>query len=334
MLPPLILGAVLTATLAPQEPDPPKPGAPPSPEPAAQPSATPVSDARQPPFELHVMTFNVRYGTARDGDDRWEARRTMVLDLLRDSAADVIGLQEALDFQMREIGDALPRYRVLGQGREGGRKGEYAPLLVDRERFDVVEHGDFWLCETPERVGAKGWDAALPRMCTWALLRPRAGGPRFGVFNTHFDHVGVRARTESARLIAARVAALAEVPRIVLGDRNSGEQSPPLQALRDAGLRDSWRAVHPQATEAGTFHAFRGDRTGPKIDYVLCCARWRVVDAAIVHVAREGRYPSDHFPVTAHLQLPAPPRGADATDAARDGGGEPGGGGGDKLRRR
>jgi endonuclease/exonuclease/phosphatase family metal-dependent hydrolase len=248
---------------------------------------------------LRVVSFNIRYGTANDGEDRWELRRELVIDTIRDLDADLLGLQEALDFQVHELHEAFPRYRVIGVGRGPDGTGERACLFVDVERFEVRESGDFWLSLTPDLVASKGWDAALPRICSWAVLRDRENGTEFVWMNTHFDHRGELSRERSAALVVNRLAERPDLPAIVTGDLNADEESAALVTLRGAGLRDTYRVLHPEATESGTFTGFRS-RAGPsKIDYVLCSDEWDVLEAGIDRRGLGGRLPSDHFPVMA-----------------------------------
>lgn len=255
------------------------------------------------PTELRAMSCNVRYGTADDGLDAWPLRRDALAAAIASAAPDVLGVQEALDFQVDFLEQRLPHHRRVGQGRDGGTRGEHAALFVDLRRFEIVDHGDFWLSATPDVVASVGWDAALTRSCTWARLRVRATGREFRVWNTHFDHHGEQARLESARLLAIRIAATPG-PHLVLGDLNCGETSAPLDALRAAGLRDTFRDLHPDATAVGTFHAFRGATDGAKIDYVLVDRRFATLAAELLTApAANGRWPSDHHFVTATLRM-------------------------------
>ena len=259
---------------------------------------------------LRITSFNIRYGTAADGDNLWDRRRDLVVTTIREQTADLVGLQEALDFQLDYLTEHLPGYLRLGIGRDAGGKGEHAAILVSKARFEVLRHGDFWLSPTPDVPASRGWDAALPRICTWAVLRDRTDGAVIAWLNTHFDHRGVQAREESGKQIARWLEDFAGLPTLVTGDLNSGETSPALNALRAAGLRDTFRVLHPDAERAGTFCAFRGTDSGAKIDYVFCDARWEVRAAEIDRREFEGRYPSDHFPVVAELVVrePSPPR--------------------------
>ncbi len=253
-------------------------------------------------IEFRVMSCNVRYGTADDGPDAWPLRCEALADAITATAPDVLGVQEALDFQVEFLARRLPHHRRVGQGRDGGALGEHAALFLDERLFELRDHGDFWWSETPDVVASVGWDAALTRICTWARLRVRATGRELHVWNTHFDHRGEQARLESARLIARRIAATAG-PHLVLGDLNCGETSAPLAALRAAGLRDTFRDRHPDTTVVGTFHAFRGTTTGDKIDYVLVDRGFETLAAELLTApAANGRWPSDHHFVTATLR--------------------------------
>ena len=172
---------------------------------------------------VEIMTFNIRYGTAKDGADHWIARRGIVTEVIRSRAPHIVGLQEALAFQLDQILDAMPHYRPFGKGRNGGHNGEHTSILVDTRRFTVEDHGDFWLSKTPEKVASRGWDAALPRIASWVILHDRRADRRFAMINTHFDHRGRKAREESAKLIVRRLKDFAHLPTLVTGDLNAGE---------------------------------------------------------------------------------------------------------------
>ncbi len=252
---------------------------------------------------LRVASFNIRYGTADDGGNRWERRGEIVIETIRGLDADLLGLQEALDFQVEELSQAFPRYHVLGLGREAGGRGEQTTLMLDAERFRVVRSDTFWLSETPAVVASKGWDAALPRICTWAVLFDSKSQREFLWMNSHFDHRGEVARAKSGALIHSKLAEFPGLPVVVTGDFNEGEDSPPLAALRGELLVDPFRVVQPGVAQVGTFNGFKGQRDGAKIDYVLCSSEWALHDASIHRREFGGRFPSDHFPVTATLGL-------------------------------
>jgi endonuclease/exonuclease/phosphatase family metal-dependent hydrolase len=128
------------------------------------------------------------------------------------------------------------------------------------------------------------------------------------VFNTHFDHQSQPSRVKSAELLARRIADRdPKDPVIVTGDLNAGEDNPAIRYLKgEVGespvtLVDTFRTLHADATEAGTFNGFHGLATGPRIDYIFTEPGTTVRTARILHDNRDGRYPSDHFPVTAEI---------------------------------
>ncbi len=278
-----------------------------------------ASAADQPPGEVRVMTFNIRYGTANDGENRWASRREWLVQTIKAFGPDLLGTQETLGFQRDYLAEQLPGYGVLGVGRDDGREqGEMMALYYKQERFQQLAAGHFWLSETPDKAGSKSWDSSLPRMVTWIKLQDlkQSAAPPIALFNTHFDHRGPQARLQSARLIREQIGSLGRgCAVIVTGDFNSGEGSEPYQALfgeRDgkaSPLIDCYRAAHAQrGPEEGTATGFRADSTrGPRIDWIACSRDWAVVSSAIDRTSKDGRTPSDHFPVTAILRRPGKP---------------------------
>lgn len=263
-----------------------------------------------PATPLAVMSFNIRYGTAEDGDDHWRNRADLVAETIRAAAPDVIGLQEALRFQLDELGAALPAYRELGVGRDDGREaGEYAAILYRAERLRPVAHGTFWLSDTPDVPGSTSWGNHITRICTWVRFEDLQSGHQFVMYNVHFDHESQPSRVESARLVLQRARAGPPLPAIVLGDFNAGEDNPARTLFLDTALApgqvhfvDTYRVMHQRSNGEGTFNGFRGEVTGERIDAILVTPSWRVRSADILHTERNGRYPSDHFPVTALLE--------------------------------
>jgi endonuclease/exonuclease/phosphatase family metal-dependent hydrolase len=259
----------------------------------------------QPREPLTVMTFNIRYGTAKDGENDWPSRRAMLFDVVREQDADVIGLQEALAYQIDEIVAAVPGYATVGVGRDdGGARGEFSALLFRRSRFRVAEAGTFWFSDTPAVPGSKSWGNTITRICTWARLIDR-DGRGFYVFNVHLDHQSQPSREGSTRLLRERVEARAVPadPVLVTGDFNVGEKNTALAALIGPFV-DTFRVVKPGETTVGTFTGFKfGATDGDKIDYILAQPQTEVLHAEIVRFSRNQRYPSDHFPVIARVRF-------------------------------
>ena len=261
---------------------------------------------------LRVMSFNIRYGTARDGNNRWENRRELVFDVLRDHVPDIVGLQEAFDWQLDELIATMPHFWFVGVGRDDGiRDGEFAAVLYRTDRLTVLDQGTFWFSDGPTEPGSTGWGNAIPRICTWARLEPKNGRQPFYVFNVHLDHASQRSRKRSVELLTARIHARAHGdPVIVTGDFNAGEKNrvirhfAPGQPGASLQLVDTFRALHPDERTVGTFNSFRGASHGKRIDYIFAPRNTQVVEAAIIRDNDGGRYPSDHYPVLATMELP------------------------------
>jgi endonuclease/exonuclease/phosphatase family metal-dependent hydrolase len=256
---------------------------------------------------LKVMTFNIRHGRALDGKNRWYRRRDMVFDVIRSRRPHVLGLQEVDPFQLDELLDTFGDYGVISHHRYGGIIGAYAPILFDADRLEAGQSGDFWLAPDPDGRRVRAWDAAVVRMCTWVVLRDRASGRRIAAFNSHFDQRGIEARRHSAELVADRLTAMRHLPRVFTVDLNANEESEPLTILTKIGMRDSFRVVRPDESPAFTYHRFRGPKSRGvlgKIDFILVDDPWTVLDAEIVRDGFDGRFPSDHYALTADLALP------------------------------
>ncbi len=273
--------------------------------------------------DLLVMTFNIRYGTAKDGENSWDRRKDCAVDVLRKHSPDVVGLQEALRSQIDDIRAALPEYAEIGVGRDDGKTGgEYSAILYKKDRLTVTDSGTFWLSDTPEACGSITWGNNCTRVCTWGRFVPKSPGKAFYMFNTHLDHISQYSRERSAILLATRIRDRAQQDPIVLtGDFNVGEDNLVVkyfkgeQELRIANdgrsrnpvpLIDTFRSLHPDASEVGTFHSFKGTRSNAKIDYIFVLPGTKVLQTEILYDNKDGRYPSDHYPVRTAICLPGP----------------------------
>lgn len=254
------------------------------------------------PMRLRVMTFNVRFDSPDDApDNTWTKRRPAALEIVRSCRPDVVGLQEAMAHQVEDVRAGLPEYAFFGRPRDLTPQGEYVPLLWLRERFDAEQSGVFWLSEDPELEASIGWDADNPRVATWAVLRDRTSKRAFLVVNTHLDRWGELARRSGAELIITRAAErFAGLPMIVTGDMNESYGDPAMNVFASALLRDSYADVSDDAPP--TIHHW-GERFSRKIDFVLVDPNWRSLSAKVVEDRPDGQWPSDHFPVTADLEL-------------------------------
>jgi endonuclease/exonuclease/phosphatase family metal-dependent hydrolase len=256
-----------------------------------------------PSVPLKVMTFNVRYASD-DGAERWAARRPVMVELLRRAAPDLIGTQELLQRQGDDLVRALPQYRWFGRDRRGGHGDEHMGILYRIDRLTLIRHGDFWLSDTPDRVGSQSWGTDLPRMANWAVFETRGDRPRRFLFiDTHLAHrdQDAEARNRAARLILSRLPALAQgLPVVLAGDMNARPDSAAYRTLAGA-MTDGWTSATHCTGPALTFHDFTGtpDR---RIDYLFL--RGFKADAIATDTYHRGRiYPSDHFPVRATLSF-------------------------------
>jgi len=282
---------------------------------------TDVSGAGADDLELRIMSFNIRYGSANDGDNHWKNRKDMVSDVIRNHPSDVVGLQEALRFQMDSIREDLPVYGEIGVAREdGNNEGEYSSVLYRTDRFGVGESGTFWFSDTPEIAGSNTWGNACVRICSWARLIETKTGKAFYIFNLHLDHVSQPSREKSAVLLAERIKNRRyKEPYVVTGDFNAGEDNPVIKYLKGdiavegpdgvkaktpVPMVDTFRVLHPDAKDVKTAHSFKGTRQGNKIDYVFVPPGTKVLEAQILYDNTGGRYPSDHYPVDALFRLP------------------------------
>jgi endonuclease/exonuclease/phosphatase family metal-dependent hydrolase/pectate lyase len=280
-------------------------------------SVASVGTAAEP---VRVMSFNIRYGTAKDGDNHWDKRKEFLAETVATFDPDLLGTQETLAFQRDFLAEKMKGFEHVAAGRDDGKEtGEMAALFFRRARFERTAEGHFWLSHTPDVPGSKGWDAALPRIATWVKLKDRKNPSEKPVLflNTHFDHMGKTARAESATLIRKRIAEIGDGCRwVVTGDFNAGEGSGPYQSLfgvageTPSPIVDTFRVAVPERGKAeGTFNGFKPASTGgERIDWIGCSRDWDVRLAAIDRMAKAGRTPSDHFPVTAVLRAAVPGR--------------------------
>ena len=252
--------------------------------------------------ELRVMSFNIRYGTADDGKDIWTNRRELVVKVIKAFAPDLMGTQETLPFQAEYINEQLSEYTYTGWSRDQSETGEQCGIFVRTGRFSIIESGQFWLSERPDEKFSKSWDSSLPRVVTWTRLKDKESEDREFLFaNTHFDHRGTEARKQSAILLRRRLSEMApKLPIIVAGDFNCDQESEPYrELLGEKVLADSFRVLHPtRGDNEGTFHGFSGTPGAERIDWILGTEQFKPIEAAIDRTHADGRYPSDHFPVS------------------------------------
>lgn len=261
------------------------------------------------PQPVNVMSFNIRYDNPEDSLDNWKYRKDRAANAIRFYDVDILGTQEVLHNQLVDLQQRLPEYDVIGVGREDGKeKGEYSALWYKKDRFTLLDSGYFWLSETPEVPGSKGWDGACERIASWAKLKDKTSGKEYFALNTHLDHVGVVARREGVTLILDKVNELSNgLPVIVTGDFNSEPESDVIKHVTDATnpehLTDS-RSVSPLVYgPAWSFHDFGKIPYArrPLIDYVFVRNGLEVLRYGVLAETENEAFLSDHAPVLVSL---------------------------------
>jgi len=259
-------------------------------------------------LELKVMTYNVRFDNPADGQHNWQYRREAAAALIRSQSVDLVGTQEVLKNQLDDFWQRLPEYSYLGVGREDGRTaGEFSAILYRKDRFQAIKSGNFWLSQTPEIAGSRGWDAACERIVTWGLFEEKASGFRLAFFNTHLDHVGVVARKESARLLLDRVQNLApDLPIILSGDFNAPPDSEPISLILASGfLADTRSRAASVSGPAWSFHGFGRvpEERRQLIDFIFVSRQFEVLEYRNIFDRVGETYYSDHNPILVRLKL-------------------------------
>jgi endonuclease/exonuclease/phosphatase family metal-dependent hydrolase len=267
-------------------------------------------DGRSQRSAIRAMSFNIRYDEPRDGVNAWPNRKEKVASVIRFHKADLVGVQEALLSQLRDLEKLLPDFAWCGVGRSDGKEsGEYSAIIYRKSRFQLLKSDTFWLSETPEKIGSVGWDAALPRIVTWAKFRDRLTGKILVHFNTHFDHRGEKARTEGALLILGKIKSISgDNPFFLTGDLNVIENSDAYRALTRQTNRPRL-ADAKYASRNGnfggdsSFNEFKELQPGRKIDYIFVRQDIVVSEHGILSDRWNGLWASDHLPVLAEIIL-------------------------------
>jgi len=272
--------------------------------------AGPQAASAQRATDLHVMSFNLRFASDTPPNS-WPERRPVMRELLRSERPDIIGTQEGLYRQLRDIQVDLPAYYdSIGLGREGGSRGEAMQVFYDSRRLEPLEYDHYWLSDTPNVIGSKTWPGCCPRMVTWIRFLDQRTNKQFYLLNTHFEAFDATARANSARLVLQKMAEQFDpkLPVIATGDFN--EPAKPGLAVYDTlvtngPFEDTWELAKRRSPLFATFHGYRPlTPDGDRIDWILATPYVTVRSASINTYERNGQFPSDHLPVQAHLQLP------------------------------
>lgn len=257
--------------------------------------------------QLTIGTYNIRYDNPKDTGNLWVDRAPVVSALIRFHDFDIFGTQEGLKNQLDDISNALPYYTRYGVGRNDGKdQGEHSAIYFKKDRFNLLNKGDFWLSQTPDKPSL-GWDAkCCNRICSWVYLQDKKTRKKFYFFNAHFDHQGIEARKESSKLILEKIKAIVKnEPVIFTGDLNGGHDSEWYQTVATSGiLKDSYKEVtHPYAVNA-SFNSFGNSKGRTEIiDHIFISKHFGVQKWGILTDTYHGKFPSDHFPVLSVMTL-------------------------------
>lgn len=256
---------------------------------------------------LDVMSFNLRYASTAEPNS-WAVRRPVTRELLRRERLHVIGTQEGLYQQVRDIATDLgAHYDWIGTGRAGGSRDEFMTVFYDTRRLAPVEYDHFWLSDTPSVIGSNTWGGGSIRMVTWVRFRDLRDGQReFYFLNTHLDNASQNARARAAALISERIAGLdRSLPLVVTGDFNvAAHKNPVYDTMLGAGLVDTWETAAERSKLYATFHGYRPlTPDGDRIDWILASPGVSAHRASISTFSADGQFPSDHLPVQASLTL-------------------------------
>ena len=265
------------------------------------------------PLRLRVMTFNLKYAS-ESGTNTWGDRRHVVKNAILSEHPDLIGTQEGLYWQLKQIDADLPEYTWIGLGRAGGSKDEFMAIFYKRDRFEPLAYDHFWLSDTPRVIGSRTWGHDNRRMVTWVLFRDSITGVEFYHWNTHFDHQVQAAREKSADLLVSELRKTKPIrPLIVTGDFNASQTNIVHRKMLARGqgqvyLRDAWEEADVRDGEQiATLHGWRGPNDSDRrIDWVLISPEFTCTRAKVVTYQENGQYPSDHFPVVCELELRRP----------------------------
>ena len=253
--------------------------------------------------QFKVMTFNIRVRSEVDGPNIWDHRIETVAEVMETSGAPIIGVQEARYDMLPELQEALPSFKWVGSSRAVDAEDEYCPIFYQPDKVTLIEHGTFWLSETPDIPGSQSWDSSCPRICTWAVFE-LPSGERFTLYNTHLDHISEAARVNGIQVIFDRIHEQGDHPFMIMGDFNAKPDSETVQFIsqKEFALTNVLQKEINRG-EAKTFHNFQGGTIGMPIDYIFISKELRLIASKILSEKVHDRFPSDHYPIVAEVAL-------------------------------
>ena len=255
---------------------------------------------------IKIATYNLRYANTTDIGNLWIERKHAVVNLIQYHQFDIFGVQEAVKLQLEDLKIALPSFDYYGVGRDDGQSaGEHSSIFYKKERFTLLDKGDFWLSQTPEKPGF-GWDAKFNRICSWVKLSDKRTKKIFFVFNAHYDHQGMVAREESSKLVLSKIQLIAgESPVVFMGDLNGGRDTNwYLLLANSSSLKDTYDLVEKPYQLNGSFNGFNTNEVRKDvIDHVFVSKHFKADRWAVLTDTYFGKFPSDHFPIAVEINF-------------------------------
>lgn len=252
---------------------------------------------------VKVLSCNIRYFGADDGENNWVHRRDVCAAVMREQRPDIIGVQEMWREQFVDLQERLPNFASYGLMHEATSRHPANCIFYDAARFELVTAAGYWLSETPHIPGSKSWGSHGERLANWVRLIDKSDGREFRVINTHLDHISGEARLAGAKLICGESGVYpADYPQILIGDMNANERSEPIAQF----MQEGWRDAHAQVEVGRTFHGFKGDDFSAdygQIDWIFVRGGVVVREVAVIRAQRDGRFPSDHYFMAAEVAL-------------------------------
>jgi endonuclease/exonuclease/phosphatase family metal-dependent hydrolase len=252
--------------------------------------------------QTKVCTFNIKYENPKEGVHQWDNRKGQILKFIKIEDLDIFGMQEVVHSQIGYLEKGLTEYARIGVARDDGKsKGEYSPIFYKTDCYELIDSATFWLSPNPE-IPAKAWDAALPRVCTWAKLIDKKSKESILILNTHFDHIGTEARANSVDLILSKIEEFNHNGKVILmGDFNLEPESAPIQKIINSELNDAFE-TYLNLGPVGTFNSFKiGENYDRRIDYVFYQG-FKVKTYKTYSLRIQDTFLSDHFPVVVEFE--------------------------------
>lgn len=256
---------------------------------------------------MKILTCNIRYFDADDGDNNWVHRKELCVDIIKSKSADIICFQEMRVQQFKYISEALPEYSYYGMADQPTGKSPANCIFYLKDRYKLISSSGYWLSEQPNIAGSRSWKSACVRLANWVRLEDIATGIEFRVTNTHLDHVSQIARENQAKVILEDSLAYPEdYPQILTGDMNCSYTNKAIEIFKTAWT-DTYQSVHNMEYTGFTIHDFLGKNFNSenpgKIDWIFTRGKVKASDSEIIMDSVDERYPSDHYFVSATVEI-------------------------------